>query len=403
LATVFIGTAREPAEYENFAIATGMPWLVADYQARGSLSPITRFLAPEGASLLLVTREGTPLLSAAVGDLSSVKKFTDDLLELLWAINPRNARSWPERIHYLTAVRPLEYADATTGPLFVGNAMLVDGLRRHGIQRISARVEVGGDGRVTGATLLPDAVMPASMASSLAAVLPQYLRYVPGIDHGKPVAGAVEYALDVPAPKTQLDADTAWLGEARVDVPIASWLVLRPIHVPEGAFGEIDHVDAAGRVIMKAIEVSKDRIARSVQLGSFNSDWFGAEGAATVHPVEGGVQEVDGSRLTWRKIVPADGLVDLAAGMGNSDFCVGYAWTEIDVPAEVDAWLGIGSDDGLKIWHNGVLVADRWIRRQSLLDDDVVPLRLKKGKNQLLIKIQNMTIDWSFIARLRTR
>jgi hypothetical protein len=37
----------------------------------------------------------------------------------------------------------------------------------------------------------------------------------------------------------------------------------------------------------------------------------------------------------------------------------------------MDAWLGIGSDDGLKIWFNGELVHDKWIRRMSRIDDDV--------------------------------
>ena len=73
------------------------------------------------------------------------------------------------------------------------------------------------------------------------------------------------------------------------------------------------------------------------------------------------------------------------------------------MPAETDAWLGIGSDDGLKVWVNGVLVNDRWVRRTSRLDDDVVPFRLRAGKNQLLIKIQNVTGLWSFTCRLRVR
>ena len=34
---------------------------------------------------------------------------------------------------------------------------------------------------------------------------------------------------------------------------------------------------------------------------------------------------------------------------------------------------------------------------------DVVPLKLKKGKNQFLIKIQNVKGIWSFTTRLRTR
>ena len=88
---------------------------------------------------------------------------------------------------------------------------------------------------------------------------------------------------------------------------------------------------------------------------------------------------------------------------GERGYCVGYAWTEIEVTAATNAWLSIGSDDGLKIWHNGTLVHDRWVRRLSHIDDDIVPLKLKAGKNQLLIKIQNASGAWSFVTRLRFR
>lgn len=76
---------------------------------------------------------------------------------------------------------------------------------------------------------------------------------------------------------------------------------------------------------------------------------------------------------------------------------------QIEVAHDTDAWLGIGSDDGMKLWLNGEIVVDQWVQRTSRLDDDVVPLRLKKGKNQFLIKIQNMKGLWSFTARLRVR
>ena len=76
---------------------------------------------------------------------------------------------------------------------------------------------------------------------------------------------------------------------------------------------------------------------------------------------------------------------------------------EVEVAADTDAWLGIGSDDGLKIWLNGELVADHWTERTSKLDDVIVPLRLHAGKNQFLIKIQNVKGRWSFTGRLRVR
>lgn len=52
---------------------------------------------------------------------------------------------------------------------------------------------------------------------------------------------------------------------------------------------------------------------------------------------------------------------------------------------------------------NGRLVADSWAAHPMRLDDDVVPFRLKAGKNQVLVKVQNETGAWNFMARLRVR
>jgi len=162
-------------------------------------------------------------------------------------------------------------------------------------------------------------------------------------------------------------------------------------------------VDGSGIVTLKAMEITDAKVTRQAQMNAFNSDWFGPVGSGGVHPVAGQAQMVDGLALTWQAVDSADGYVDLQDGRRALDYCIGYAWTEFDAPADMDAWLGLGSDDGVKIWHNGELVCDQWIRRLSRLDDDVVPLHLKQGKNRLLIKIQNATGAWSFIARLRVR
>jgi hypothetical protein len=402
IATLFVRVRQTEEEHRRFVVDSGMPWLIADYNAHSSIRAISRLTPSEGSLMLVLSREGTPLLSAVATDLSAVKKFSDDLLELLWAINPENPRSLKDRVQYLSLVRPVEFTESSTGPLLIRNPLLIDGLRRRGVQRISAQVDVAADGSVSAINLKPDAIVPTAVASNLTATLRQHLQFLPAIDHGTAVAGTADYVLNIPADDPVAAADAVWLGGARVELPLSDWLVLRPIRVPESDFGEVDHVDETGKVVMKSMEVSNERVSRKLQINAFNSDWFGLDGAGSVRPAEGDVQTVDEERLVWRKLAAVDGLVDLTSGYGNTDYCVGYAWTEMDVPADIDAWLGIGSDDGLKIWHNGTLVVDRWVRRQSRIDDDIVPLHLKKGKNQLLIKVQNMTIDWSFICRLRT-
>ena len=220
-----------------------------------------------------------------------------------------------------------------------------------------------------------------------------------------PVAGTLDYHLEVPPADPVLEAERTWLSSTRYpQVPINEWLVLRPILVSEKDFsssvvGEAEN----GTLILSAIEVNNTKISRAAQMSAFNSDWFTAAGADSVRPKEGDKQKVDGGVvLTWEKVRSKDGFVDMQTGIPK-DYTVGYAWTEFEVPAATEAWLGLGSDDGVKIWLNGELVHDKWIRRQSRVDDDIVPLHLRKGANRILIKIQNATIDWSFIYRLRLR
>ncbi|HLP08176.1 MAG TPA: hypothetical protein VK178_08410, partial [Opitutaceae bacterium] len=206
-----------------------------------------------------------------------------------------------------------------------------------------------------------------------------------------------------PAPPCSA-ANLAWVnGDAAIEKPLTHWLVLRPIPVPEQSFSTVDHVDDSDVAVLTPFEVSDERVGPSQQQNCFNSDWFGADGADSIQPIAGAKQSVDGNELVWDPVVSEAGFVELRSAQRNCDYSIGYAWTEIEVEKDTDAWLAIGSDDGLKIWLNGQLVHDKWIRRISLIDDEIVPLRLHAGKNRILLKVQNAIGAWNFVARLRTR
>lgn len=106
--------------------------------------------------------------------------------------------------------------------------------------------------------------------------------------------------------------------------------------------------------------------------------------------------------LTWEIVRSPHGFVQLQSGL-HKDYTVGCASAEFESPRDTGAWRGFGSDERVKIWLNGELVHDKWIRRPSRIDDDIVPLRLKQGPNRFLIKIQNATDQESFIYRLRLK
>ncbi|MBL9200241.1 MAG: hypothetical protein JNL39_07020 [Opitutaceae bacterium] len=383
-------------------------WLVADPAKVGGIKLMTRFAPAQGMSFVLMTREGAPLFGHAIQEIFDVMKFVDGASDFLWELNPANPRTARDRAHYLRAVRPVQFADREAAPVLLVDPLRVDALRTRGVTRIEATITVGDDGMAAAVDLAPASGVPPALVAPLAEALRRNTFFAPAIAQGQPVAGRHAYTLTVPPLDKQLAADAAWVnGEARRTIPIKRWLALKPIRVPEQVFTTVDRVGPDGVVMLKAVTAGKaGSVSTASQMNAFNDDWFSTTGgAASVRPVVGQKQEVDGTTLTWKAMTPHDGLVDFlgSAAYNSHDYCVGYAWAEVEVPEETDAWLGIGSDDGLKVWHNGELVNDKWQQRTSRLDDDVVALRLRKGANQFLIKIQNAKGLWSFTARLRAR
>ncbi len=398
-------SAWDPGQ-EPRSLPGGRTWMMVDPKKQTEMKLMSRFVPGGGFFMMLMTREGVPLFGTQGTSVDDVQHFVDGATDMLWQIHPANPRTARDRAHYLQVARAVDFAQGKTPPLMLVDPLRPDALRVRGVKRIEADLDVSAAGKIEGARLLPESEMPEALAAPLAEALKRNPFVLPAVENGAPAAGTVRYSLTIGPANPQLAADAAWVtGEARVDVPIKSWLVLKPIKVPEQVFAGISSVGADGTVMMQAVTAgTSNKVSNASQVNSFNSDWFDREGAGSVRPEAGQKQEVDGEKMTWKKVTPeSGGLVDFLGSANNLDYCIGYAWTEVEVPEAMDGWLGIGSDDGLRIWVNGEPVNARWVQRTSRLDDDVVPLRLKAGKNQILIKIQNVRGRWSFTARLRVR
>lgn len=73
-----------------------------------------------------------------------------------------------------------------------------------------------------------------------------------------------------------------------------------------------------------------------------------------------------------------------------------YAYTTIDSSTERKVALGIGSDDGIKIWCNSELLWTSHEHRPINPNEEAVILPLRRGKNHLLVKIEQGTGGWGF-------
>ncbi len=328
---IFLGVRHDDKGNANIATAVHMPWLVADYREQPSLSAFTRFAPAEGQAMIAVTREGVPLVMNDVKNVPALCAFIDELSGLMSAADPENRLFYPDIAAWLTQSRPLAYANSQAEPLILNNPFQPAALRKVGITRIVAKLKVAADGKVLSATLGEGSVVPEVHKAAIEGGLVAGCVAFPAIDKGKPVEGTVGVDFNIAPEDEALELDRTWaFVSTHKDIPIQSWLLLRPIPVPEAAFSQVQGVDDKGVTTMTAFKVgSKDNeaISHKSQMNAFNSDFFSEAGAGAVRPIEGLVQTVDEVSYTWEKVNSASGLVDFASAK-NKDFCVGYAYAE---------------------------------------------------------------------------
>ena len=156
-------------------------------------------------------------------------------------------------------------------------------------------------------------------------------------------------------------------------------------------------------LVLKPIPVSAEKSGKpteEVQKKAFAEDSLKGEGGeAKVSPRPGLKQRIGERELEWESVQSRSDVIDLKAGTSASDYAIAYAWAEIELPEKTKGVLGLGSDDAVKVWLNGRLVHDNWIARACAPDNDIVPVDFAAGKNQLLLKVQNIQGDWSFTCR----
>ena len=105
-----------------------------------------------------------------------------------------------------------------------------------------------------------------------------------------------------------------------------------------------------------------------------------------------------GSQIKWQARDFLDGQVNnlaLYAPEHNIKSVV-YIHREIDSPGAVDLPISLGSDDGLMAWLNGEKLVSENASRACAPDQHLITLKLKPGKNQLLLKVVQGDGEWAY-------
>jgi hypothetical protein len=94
-------------------------------------------------------------------------------------------------------------------------------------------------------------------------------------------------------------------------------------------------------------------------------------------------------------------LLEFDQVFGGNNVVV-YVRCHIWSPEDQKARLELGSDDGVKVWLNGVLVHMLDLIRGVSAGEDRVPVSLKQGWNVLTMKVRQGGGSWGACARVRT-
>jgi hypothetical protein len=107
--------------------------------------------------------------------------------------------------------------------------------------------------------------------------------------------------------------------------------------------------------------------------------------------------------VKWRRLDKGVGPwdVNLEAMFGDMDHCGAYMKTRVWSPEAQKARLELGSDDAIKVWLNGIPVHAAYQHRGLQPRQDVVDVDLKKGFNDLMLKVVDHEGGWQFCCRIR--
>lgn len=116
--------------------------------------------------------------------------------------------------------------------------------------------------------------------------------------------------------------------------------------------------------------------------------------------------EFQQQKYSWKKNVKAEGwgyigLISLCEqNASECSYLSAFAYTEIELPEETDAFVNIGSDDGFRLWVNQQEVAKKHVDRGMKVDDDKIQVHFNNGVNKILLQITQIKGGWNFCLRL---
>lgn len=133
---------------------------------------------------------------------------------------------------------------------------------------------------------------------------------------------------------------------------------------------------------------------------AYHQDFFkDCGGEKNITPAAGLACRYKDSTYKWIKYTSDSFHVNFEDVIPLKFYSAAYAYCEIDAPEDMEGFISLGSDDGVKIWLNHKLVYTNYVFREVTPDEDMVKVKVKKGKNKLLLKVFNGEEGTGFCVR----
>ncbi len=166
--------------------------------------------------------------------------------------------------------------------------------------------------------------------------------------------------------------------------------------------------------IAKVRSASMERKLALAPIQAINEVWAigpfddGKHGLDATHPPEQTAIDLttsypgaDKKKTVWMPIKPGKRHFRLDQQFGPCDQSSFYTYTRLESSAKQRVQLLVGSDDGVKVWLNGKLAFTNPVSRAALPFQDVVPLDLEPGSNDLLVRVNNVSGECGLYLHVR--
>ncbi len=127
------------------------------------------------------------------------------------------------------------------------------------------------------------------------------------------------------------------------------------------------------------------------------------EGSSEVQHLKGFENDLlseQGTTAKWFAHTSTDSIINLDNAISKRSYVAAYATKEIYADQEGTYIFSLGTNDGGRLWINGIEVWDYPGGRGLKPDEDLIPIFLTKGINKILLKIEERGNNWGFCARI---